>query len=93
MTTEAATPAPRPAPAQQQPRPAPKPRYVVQSKWCGWWGGWGSESDIAAILNKAAAEGYVLHDTRSQWNMWFFCIPRPKLLMIFRYAPPQPRPQ
>lgn len=58
-------------------------RYVVESKWCGWWGGWGSERDIAAILNRRAQQGYRLLSTKSIHGLWFLLVPRPKLLMFF----------
>jgi len=31
--------------------------YRVISKWCGWFGGWGSESDIAWMLNDKGEGG------------------------------------
>lgn len=89
MTTEAPATTPRPTtPPQRQAAP---PRYVVLSKWVGWAGGWGSETDIADIMNSMYAQGYILVDTKDRkawWNGWF---PRHKLLMIFRFSPPQPR--
>lgn len=57
--------------------------YRVESKWTGIFGGWGSESDIADILNNAASEGWRLARTERSWFSWFWFLPRPKLLMIF----------
>ena len=34
--------------------------YLVESKWTGYWGGWGSEGDIAGIMNARASEGWRL---------------------------------
>ena len=58
-------------------------RYLASSKWCGWWGGWGSENDIARHIEAQAAGGYRLVRTESRTSWWFFCIPRPKMLFIF----------
>lgn len=61
--------------------------YVVESKWCGWGGGWGSESDIARIMNRRAAQGYRLVATESKrcWCLVLLLVPvwRVKLLMMF----------
>lgn len=61
--------------------------YVVESKWCGWGGGWGSESDIARIMNRRAAQGYRLVATESKrcWCLVLLLLPvwRVKLLMMF----------
>ena len=59
--------------------------YRVETKWAGWLGGWGSESDLAAILNRAASEGWRLTRTESQRAFWWWLpwLPRIKLLMIF----------
>ncbi len=57
--------------------------YNVISKWSGWWGGWGSESDIIGLLNAEAAEGWQLVRSESLRLFWWWCIPRPKVLLIF----------
>jgi hypothetical protein len=57
--------------------------YTVDSKWTGWVGGWGSEGDIAEVLNRRAAQGWRLTRTESQRCMWNWCLPRIKLLLIF----------
>ena len=35
-------------------------RYLVTSKWCGWFGGWGSENDIGRHVETTATGGYRL---------------------------------
>ncbi len=60
--------------------------YYVVSKWTGIFGGWGSESDIAAELNRAASDGWRLVRTENIRAIWLWFLPRPKLLMIFERA-------
>ena len=62
-------------------------RYVAESKWCGIFGGWGSEGDISAIANRRADQGYRLISTKVIRAMWFYLLPRPKLLMLFEREP------
>jgi len=57
--------------------------YAVDSKWSGWFGGWGSETDIAAVINVRAREGWTLVRTESQRCGWWWFLWRIKLLMIF----------
>ena len=54
--------------------------YRALSKWCGWFGGWGSESDIAEVLNREPE--WQLIRTDIAWSLWFYFVPRKKLLMI-----------
>ena len=56
--------------------------YKVVSKWCGWSGGWGSESDIAAFINAQASEGWRLVSTKASICAWWWFVPRKKLLLI-----------
>ena len=62
--------------------------YGVDSKWTGWVGGWGSESDIASILNDWAEEGWRLVRSEAALCWWFWMIPRKKLLMVFERRAP-----
>lgn len=57
--------------------------YAVESKWTGWFGGYGSESDIAARLNARSSEGWTLCRTEVMRVAWFWFLPRPKFLMVF----------
>ena len=59
--------------------------YKVETKWAGWLGGWGSESDVAAILNREAKEGWRLARIDSKRALWWWLpfMPRIKLLMVF----------
>jgi len=57
--------------------------YVVESKWVGFWGGYGSEDDVARILNRRAAQGYRLVGTKTERSLWMWCMPRIKLLFFF----------
>lgn len=59
--------------------------YLVESKWTGWFGGFGSEGDIAAIMNRRGQEGWRLVRTEAErfawmWMPWFL---RVKLLMVW----------
>lgn len=58
-------------------------QYRVITKWTGWVAGWGSESDIAGILNAEAQQGWRLSRTESQRSAWMWFFPRIKLLMVF----------
>jgi hypothetical protein len=60
--------------------------YQATTKWCGWWGGWGSEADIAAVINGMASQGWRLASSKNLLALWFWVVPRPKLLMIFERA-------
>lgn len=63
-------------------------QYRVISKWTGWWGGWGSEKNIADMLNACGAEGWNLVRSENSLFLWWF-LPRHKVLFIFeRLAPP-----
>jgi hypothetical protein len=66
--------------------------YAVESKWTGFWGGWGSEDDIAERINARAREGWRLIRTESKYFNWWliFWFPRAKLLMIFERSIPSP---
>ncbi len=59
--------------------------YKLISKWSGWWGGFGSESDIAALVNAEATEGWRLVRSESDRFIWFYIpfIWRPRLLLFF----------
>jgi len=57
--------------------------YQVQTKWTGWLGGWGSERNIAALLNGPAAEGWRLARIDSKRALWWYAVPRIKLICIF----------
>ena len=64
-------------------------RYEVTSKWCGWWGGWGSEAAIIRHIEETTmatitgSEGWRLIETRSTMRFWWWIIPRPKILFIY----------
>lgn len=61
--------------------------YLVESKWTGFLGGWGSEADIAKRMNYHTREGWELIRTESKLFLWFWFVPRVKLLMIWgRYS-------
>ena len=62
--------------------------YHVISRWAGWQGGWGSESDIANVLNEKAAAGWRLVRSETWFCLWFFFVPRKKLLLIFEQTKP-----
>lgn len=57
--------------------------YCVESKWCGWFGGYGSETDLANRINVLGREGWTLVRTESGRHGWWWLIWRPKVLMIF----------
>ena len=58
-------------------------RYLVSSKWCGWFGGWGSENEIARHIESTSTGGYRLIRSESHLRWWFMFIPRPKVLFIY----------
>lgn len=62
--------------------------YLVESKWTGWFGGWGSESDIAAGMTRRSGEGWRLVSTKTERSAWMWCLPRIKLLMVFERERP-----
>ena len=62
-------------------------RYLVSSKWCGWFGGWGSENNIGRHIETTATGGYRLIRTESRLRWWFWFIPRPKVLFIYEREP------
>jgi len=57
--------------------------YRVEQQWAGWWGGFGGNGTISGKLNELAADGWQLVDSRSHIRLWFWIIPRPKLLLFF----------
>ena len=63
-------------------------QYLVTSKWCGWFGGWGSENDIGHHVETTATGGYRLIRTESRRCWWFWFIPRPKVLFIYERESP-----
>src|SRR3712207_5614378 len=46
-------------------RRTPPYEYHVEQRWCGWWGGWGSNGGFADHLNDLAQDGWRLTDSRS----------------------------
>ena len=57
--------------------------YRVTSKWCGFWGGWGSENDIAKHIDTESTSGWRLTREDSSTCLWFWVIPRKKALFIY----------
>lgn len=57
--------------------------YRAEQLWAGWWGGWGMDRHIEGRLNSLAVEGWRLVDSRSCLRLWFWIVPRPKLLLFF----------
>ena len=57
--------------------------YLAESKWTGWFGGWGSESDIAGMMSRRGADGWRLVRSESKPFLWWWWLPRVKLLMIW----------
>lgn len=57
--------------------------YTVISKWCGWFGGWGSETDIAAMLTAQGAQGWRLVRSENGLFGWWWWLPRRKVLFVF----------
>ena len=68
---------------------AARHQYEVTSKWCGWWGRWGSEAAIIRHIEETTratitgSEGWRLIETRSTMRFWWWIIPRPKILFIY----------
>ena len=57
--------------------------YRVSSRWCGWFGGWGSEGDIARHIETMATGGYRLVRTESRLALWYWFVPRVKTLFVY----------
>jgi len=58
-------------------------QYKITSKWCGFWGGWGSESDIGRHVEQETSGGWRLSRTESKTLLWFWFLPRPKVLFFY----------
>lgn len=69
--------------AQRQTAVSTRYTYKAIQFWAGWWGGFGSNGSINAQVNEVAADGWRLIDSRSSIRLWFWFIPRPKLLLFF----------
>lgn len=64
-------------------------QYATISKWTGLWlGGWGSERDISALLNKHAADGWRLVRSENSVFFWMWFWPRHKVLLILEREAP-----
>lgn len=61
----------------------PQDKYIVQSRWVGWTGGYGSENAIARELNRRQGTGWKIHRTEIQRFLWMWFLPRAKLLIIW----------
>ncbi len=59
--------------------------YAVVSKWTGFFGGWGSEDDIGVVVNELADKGFRLVRSESARFLWFWFVPRVKVLMFFEH--------
>ncbi len=57
--------------------------YHVISKWTGWFGGWGSESDIAQMMTELAGAGWRLVRSENALFAWWWFYPRRKVLFVF----------
>jgi hypothetical protein len=62
-------------------------RYAVISKWCGWFGGWGSESDIASALNAVGPDWRLVRSENAIFA-WMWLIPRRKIVFVFERLTP-----
>ena len=62
---------------------AQRHEYRATSMWCGWWGGWGSEDDIAKHIERETTERWDLVSTKVSLRFWFWVVPRPKVLFIY----------
>jgi hypothetical protein len=60
--------------------------YLTVSKWTGWFGGWGSEGDLSAVINQHAAQGWRLVRSESGVFAWMWFVPRHKVLLMFERA-------
>lgn len=60
-----------------------KYEYAVESQWAGFWGGFGRNILIEMPLNRLADGGWRLIRTEHIWALWFWVMPRPRLLYIF----------
>ena len=58
-------------------------QYRITSRWCGWWGGWGSDDAIAHHIEQSSVVGWRLVRTESMTRWWLWIVPRPKVLFIF----------
>jgi len=58
-------------------------QYRVTSKWCGFWGGFGSEHAIVKHLEGETVGGWSLVGSKIHLRLWFWVIPRPKILFIY----------
>ena len=61
-------------------------RYMVTSKWCGFWGGFGSERDIAQHIEQLTDQGWRLVDMEAHTSLWWWVLPRPKVLFVYERA-------
>lgn len=61
--------------------------YMAESQWAGWFSRYGSEHLITHTLNMIANDGWRLVQVERFWALWFWLIPRPKLLYVFERNP------
>ena len=65
--------------------------YHLEQWWTGFWGGWGNTAALQERTNVLAAQGFHVVDFESTMALWFWLVPRPKLLIVFaRQAKAQP---
>ena len=65
--------------------------YHLEQWWTGFWGGWGNTGELQERINNLAAQGFRVVDFESTRALWFWLVPRPKLLIVFeRQAKAQP---
>jgi len=62
--------------------------YLMESDWLGWWGGFGAERVKAERLNGRGGEGWRLVRSESKWFLWFWFMPRVKVLYIWERPKP-----
>ena len=58
-------------------------QYKAVSRWCGWWGGFGSDQAITRRIEQETPGGWRLVSTASAVRFWLWCIPRPRVMFVF----------
>ena len=62
--------------------------YRAEEYWAGWWGGWGDNTGLSRRLNERASEGWRLTSTKSGHALYYWLLPRTKLLFIWERERP-----
>ncbi len=57
--------------------------YATDSRWVGWWGGYGSQEELTEAMNERARDGWRLVRIETGIFLWAGFLPRRRMLLVW----------